>query len=543
MRSLVLLGGIVGIAAGVGAIAMQGCSSTSCDDASTCTPSSVDGSADGRARDGSTSGDASNSDAPSDDVTDESDGGDATGEGGDDGDASDGGEDADSAACVPGAAPSENGCISDVGSVFVATVAKGGNDTSGAGTMAKPYATVSHALGVLGTATAIYVCGGAYSDQITVTGAVNLYGGLTCADKVWEYSGKGTSVPVVTGTSPSFTLEVNALTAVVHVDDMAFQAPDASASSAGESSIAVWVNASTHVAFQRVTMTSGAGSEGAPGGAGGNWEDASAPTGASAMGPSGGLGQMCPCGSLTGGGGSAGATPGPGTNGAPAIDGGTGGDGLGGVYNAVKLQCATGDNGATAPPQGGGLGEDAGGTLSASGWSGGTGGIGSAGGEGQGGGGGSGGLSAAASGGGSAGGCGGCGGGPGGGGGAGGSSFALASVASNVTLNACTLTSGGGGKGGTGGTGQVGQPGGLSGDESKPGCPGGSGGTGGQAGGGGGGAGGYSVAIAYTGTKPTTQNGTTATPGTGGGAGLKGTGGTPAPTPGSVGIAQATLGF
>jgi uncharacterized membrane protein YgcG len=316
--------------------------------------------------------------------------------------------------CIVGGAPSENGCIMDSSGVFVATAAKGGNDTSGLGTMLSPYATVSHAIAESHGATAIYVCGGSYVDQITVSGALNLYGGLTCAGHVWAYSGDAASVPVVTGSTPSFTLEVNALAAAVHVDDMAFRAPDANAADLGESSIAVWVNASTNVTFQRVTMTSGAGAMGATGSSGDDWADASAPMGANATGGTGGASVACPCGSSIGGGGNAGVSPGSGTSGGPVVDGGTGGDGLGGVFGSVTIDtCSNGNTGATAPDEGGGSGEDAGGTLSTSGWDGGGGGVGTSGGVGQGGGGGSGGRAAAASGigGGSAGGCGGCGGG------------------------------------------------------------------------------------------------------------------------------------
>jgi hypothetical protein len=443
--------------------------------------------------------------------------------------------------CTSGA-PARNGCVSDSTGVFVSTT---GTDMPGFGTMEQPFASVSYAVGNVGPSAVVYVCGsgGGYTDQIPVVAGVSIYGGMSCSVTPWVYS--AAFVPVVTGTTAGFTLQINAGGAKVDVEDMSFVAPSGAA--AGESSIAVMVNASTNVEFHRVKITSGEGAAGAMGGPGNAWTDPSAPVGGSTTtAGAGGLITICPCGSLAGAGGN--GTPTAGTNGAdggPAVTGGSLGDGLGGIYNALGCgHGGSGDNGASAPAQPGGLGEDAGGTLTALGWSGGTGATGTAGGVGQGGGGGSGGANGGVNvGGGAGGGCGGCGGGPGIGGGAGGSSFALASVGSTVTLDDCRVLAGNGGNGGQGGSGQAGQPGGFAGTESSPGCNGGTGGAGGQAGGGGGGAGGYSVAIAYTMTEPTVKGGTTAKPGTGGGAGPAGTGGSMVPGPGSMGIAMGTLGF
>jgi len=446
-------------------------------------------------------------------------------------------------ACASGAAPADGGCIANTSGVFVSAT---GTNAPGFGTMKKPYASISYALANLDGANAVYVCGSgaSYSDQITVTAPVSLYGGLTCTSLPWTYS--RAAVPQVMGTSPSSTLEVADVVGAVDVEDMAFFAPDANPASPGESSIAVFVSESTGVTFKRVTMTSGAGSTGATGSAGSAWTAPQAPTGGSAVGATGGAPAVCPCGSTAGTGGTATPTGGSqGTSGGPLVAAGTGGDGQGGEFGTpLVAACNAGQPGATAPAESGGVGQDGGGVLSSVGWDGGTGAAGAPGSEGQGAGGGSGGLSVlTTAGGGSGGGCGGCGGGPGGGGGAGGSSFALASVASAVTLDACTLTGGKGGTGGTGGAGQAGQPGGLAGAASSPGCTGGAGGNGGQAGGGGGGGGGYSVAVAYTIAEPTLINGTTTTGGTAGSGGPAGTGGTPAATPGSPGVAMGILGL
>src|SRR5580692_4835351 len=182
MRRLVLWGAVVGLGSGIlGGIAMQGCASVSCNDSETCDSSeSKDGSAD-----------SPFVEATLPDVTDattvdhsEPEAGEGIEDAGDSG-TSDDAADADGATpCTPGAPPADNGCIADASGVFVST---GGSDTTGTGTMTLPYATVSHALSKLGKATAIYVCGGSYTDQITVSSAVTLYGGLTCVSDVWVY--------------------------------------------------------------------------------------------------------------------------------------------------------------------------------------------------------------------------------------------------------------------------------------------------------------------------------------------------------------------
>jgi hypothetical protein len=554
-----LAGGAVLAIAGF-VVVGQGCSSNSCEDALNCASDAslsdaTDATGDHVVVHADAGHDAKSEDGGVDGATDGNSKGDTStkSEAGDTG----------PAPCPAADTPEQNPCvIAEKYGVFVAPAANGGSD-SGDGSREHPYATIGHALVNLGSTSRVYVCGATYPEALLVGTSfdgVEVYGGLECptagdggvADAgtidsgtgPWSYTGMLASVaPAATG----YALDVESLTKGAHFEDMAFTALPANAANAGESSIGVFVNASTAVTFKRVTMTSGNGSTGAMGSAGDNWADASAPMGGSTTTALGGgaLGPTCPCGSIAGLGGE--GTFSTGTNGGdggPVVTGGSAGDGLGGIYNVLDLSCENGDRGASAPAQTGGAGQDGGGALSASGWDGGGGSLGTPGGVGQGGGGGSGGLNTGLNvGGGSGGWCGGCGGGPGGAGGAGGSSFALASVGSAVTLDACTLTAGNGGTGGTGGAGQAGQLGGFAGNQSNPGCSGGTGGTGGQAGGGGGGAGGYSVALAYTNPEPTLKNGTTTTPGTFGAAGTAGTGGTPVPTPGSPGVAKGTLAF
>jgi hypothetical protein len=58
------------------------------------------------------------------------------------------------------------------GAVFVSSTT--GSDTSGAGTAASPWASISHALAHLGSTGRVYVCNGSYSEQVSIAGAVCL---------------------------------------------------------------------------------------------------------------------------------------------------------------------------------------------------------------------------------------------------------------------------------------------------------------------------------------------------------------------------------
>jgi hypothetical protein len=62
----------------------------------------------------------------------------------------------------------------------VAASAHGGSDTTGDGSKAKPYATIGHALGVLGGKSRIYVCGATYAESVALQTAASLYGGFLC---------------------------------------------------------------------------------------------------------------------------------------------------------------------------------------------------------------------------------------------------------------------------------------------------------------------------------------------------------------------------
>jgi hypothetical protein len=534
MRKLVMVGACLLATGAVVAVAVQGCASVSCDETETCQQSS-DGSTDRQS-------DRVLTDVPAD----------GKGKDGGDGAISDGSSDVDtSTPCTVGAPPAMNGCITSTSGVFVST---GGMDKPGYGTMKQPYQTITYALASLADAgaSAIYVCNGTYSDQISVMSGVSIYGGMTCKNGNWVYD-TGSSA-VVDGTKNDFVLTISGVAAAVDIEDMTFVGADASGSGIpGDSSRGVIVGGSTAVSFERCMIGAGAGAVGSMGGAFTSNYTAMTQTGNNASGTTAGGAQTITCtlpASASSSGGAGGSLASDGQNGGsnPPITGTAPNDGIGGAGATSSVLCKNGDPGAPAP--GGSAGAaGTGGTLSGSAWAGGSGGPGSVGDPGQGGGGGGGALTTNGGGGGGAGGCGGDG---GLGGGGGGGSFALVIASSTVTLTACTLRTVGGGAGGPGSSGQDGQSGGTAG--TSPGCNGGGGGQGGGGGGGGGGAGGPSIGVAEVGSVMLTIDGMSITTNltslagpsmfVGGSAGSGGTGGSPgsggAAAMGTAGVGGAT---
>jgi hypothetical protein len=458
--------------------------------------------------------------------------------------------------CTSGAPPSMNGCITASSGVFVSMT---GMDMAGYGTMSMPYASVTYALQHLTSTNTVYVCGGTYTDQITVGGAVSVYGGLTCAGGDWVYS--ASAVPVITAMNASFGVEIDAGSAAVDFEDIEVDGADAGA---GGTTIAFWANSSTNVSLHRVKIvgaTAGQGATGADGTASPNYTAASADAGADSSTNTGGGGGQNSCADGTtsqgGQGGGGGGAPSGGQSGStayttpyPSFATGTGGTFIQCEASVGGISGSYGENGGAAgsPPANPGTW-----STSGSAWVPSVAGPGTNGGPGQGGGGGGGNTG----GGGGGGGAGGCGGAKGQGGTSGGASFALLSINSTVTLDHCTILGGTGGAGGNGGNGQDGQtpgaPGNGTGGTGVAGCAGGTGGFGQGGGGGGGGAGGPSVAIAYVGTEPTDPSGkstitagtTTPTAASGGNAGDGGTVSNPdngtAGDPGSTTAPVATL--
>jgi len=497
---------------------------------------------------------------------------------------SDGSKDApvDTFTCIPTSDPSSEPCvINEMFGVFVAPAASGGSDTTGGGSRAAPYATISHALASLGTLTRVYACAGTYAEAVTVNAAVDgvqVYGGLVCPGSdggsgAWSYgSGFASVAPATRG----FALDVESLVKGALLEDIGFTSMAGDPTVPGASSIAVMVNASTGVSFTRVHATAGAGVAGAngvavpavAGGTGTNWCAAAGQAGQAATGGGGGNNGVCTCGVDT----AEGSTGGPG--GGATLAAGNGGstpavtgtllpsDGAGGAGSATNGGfCANGHPGSNGALTVGGT-PGALGTLTASQWVNAVAGTGAVGSPGRGGGGGGGSATI----GGAGGGAGGCGGNGGVGGSGGGASLAVAVVNSTVTLASLNLATGAGGAGGGGADGEMAQAGGAKGVDptTSDGCNGGPGGAGAGGSGGGGGAGGPSVGIAWTGSTtsltldgmPVTALQSLTTPssfamggggalGVGGTAGAAATGGNPgvAGQPGPAGSSNAVVEF
>ena len=430
--------------------------------------------------------------------------------------------------------------------VFVSS-SLGADDMAGdRGTKTKPFKSIGAALNKA-DATRIYACAESFTEAVTISTGVELYGGLDC--KSWAYVG-ATNKTALTAAADLVPLTLGNAADAANVEDFAISA--AAAKAPGGSSIAVLANGAT-AKLTRCDLASGdgmAGTDGDPGdpngmaaaaGTTGN-NGADACNGNVVSGNPGGAAVANMCGGAdavsVGGGGGKGAVT-LGSNGDPGQTGTFGAAGTG-EPSAGAWSCngaepnGTGDGGDDGKAGDVGPGAAGKGSLSATGYAGMNGQPGVPGTPGQGGGGGGGakgGLICPANGAGASGGsggAGGCAGKAGSGGAAGGASLALVSYQATVLLTDCTLTASKGGNGGKGGNLQVGGSGGKAGSgglkasSGKDACDGGKGGAGGDGGPGGGGLGGHSLAIAYTGKAVAKMGKTMLTPGTKGTGGLGG---------------------
>jgi len=432
-------------------------------------------------------------------------------------------------------------CFTDEVWAFVSPT---GNDAN-PGTKAQPYKTIGKALE--GAKPLVAACEGTYAEALVIGRTVGLYGGVTC-----DFGKAGGATTLASGKAVGLTASQGAVT----LNGVNVTATDAA--TAGESSVGVLAESGVVLTVIGGTVTAGAGAAGGAGTTGTNYNVALASSddsikGKNASGNAGGAKQTCaalcveaPAVAVEGGPGGAGTGAGgaPGDVGKTTVVGAPANAGMGGLWDG--LACGNGRPGADGSSANGGAGATTPGSVEGGKWQVSRGASGETARPGQGGGGGSGGRdTGGANAGGGGGGCGGCGGAKGQGGQSGGSSFGVLSLGATVTLENVTVKAGAGGKGGAGSAGQTGQAGGARGDGvgAGTGCPGGSGGQGGQGGGGGGGAGGHSVAVAYSGTKPT-QKSVTAEPATaaakGGDPGSTGAGATAA-TAGADGKTAAEL--
>jgi len=408
--------------------------------------------------------------------------------------------------CDPTQSPADDACVvSDEVGIFVSP---DGDDGTGEGTRAAPYATLGKGIEEAAAAgKRVYAC--ATSEAYTETlgldadaSGVELWGGFDCAS--WEYS--TTQRARLEGGPTAVT--INGATGMEWHD---FEIEAAAATEPGQSSVGMFV-VGAEMVLERVALIAGQGSDGA---AGSLTPFTGYPTASELEGGDGtestpGIGcrsttLSCPAGGAPGEGGDGGRAD---DNGDDGIDGKP--DTLPGGDGGTVEECLSdtgGHSGATPTTTNDGRGATALGTLSASGWEPAPGNDGQPGEPGQGGGGG---ASVDNAGGGGGGGCGGCGGNGALAGSGGGASIALLMVGAQVELVGCTLTTSDAGDGGAGVAGEAGQDGGTRGTGAGNACNGGRGGAGQDGGASGGGAGGISVGIVYTGTEPTRDAATTA---------------------------------
>ncbi len=427
----------------------------------------------------------------------------------------------DGGTCDTTKSPSEESClVADEHAVFV----DGTASSTGSGSKNSPFKTISEGLtAAKSSGKIVLVCNTTYDERLTIDGGAKLYGGFDCG--AWAYAATGR--PEVKPTTRGIVLDIDAASAPVVIEDINFEAMDAS--DPGESSITAFVKNSSDAALARVNLVAGKGAKGKDG----TLQSVTQPSAASLKGNSatadtGGAVKSCIC---PAGGTTIGGTGGNG--GVSATGGGPGQTGtLGGGGSAGKT-CTSGQDGSAGAGDQHGTGAATLGSLTSGGWTATSGAQGTVGAPGQGGGGGGGSTDG---GGGGSGGCGGCGGAAASGGDGGGASIALLVLDSNVSVAQSQLASDDAGAGGKGVAGQPGQsPGGARGNGDNFGCQGGIGGPGGNGGAGGGGAGGVSAGIVHKGTAPTVDSNTTITPGKKGAPGI---GGKPGSNDGIDGLAQ-----
>jgi hypothetical protein len=452
-----------------------------------------------------------------------------------------GGEGGGGPAACTGDVSSESACWTNELGVFVSSDA---GDDSAAGTKEAPFKTIKRGI-ESAAGKNVYVCVGTkdYKEETiklnTGTDGIHIYGGFECS--TWTYA---TTRSAQVLSDSNIALRIDGLKKGAHIENVSFQAADATGTGVDASSYGAFVTGSKGVVLTRVKLTAGAGAKGADGAVGTKGADGMVPgtdqIGAAALcgSPADGtpgkwLGASV-CGSRGGsGGGGVVDSSGPsGTSGTPSAnvdppnnenrglgattgaDGGAGSKGSNGnsgnaglaasesgTFTAVGFTVANGQNGNPGfPGQGGGGGGASKGSATCRGASGGAGGMG------------------------------GCGGEAGKAGGGGGASVGIFSWASEVSLVASTVQGRAGGAGGAGGNGGLpgaGAAGGAGGEKDQAltialGGNGGRGGDGGRGGNGSGGTGGPSFAVVYGETKPTYDADTVLAAGTPGAAGVGG---------------------
>lgn len=187
-----------------------------------------------------------------------------------------GGGAGDGSTCDMSKGPSEEAClIDDEFGIFVSPL---GDDTSGNGTKQSPYKTLGKAVTEASSASKhVFACddGSGYTETSTLTldasfDGLGLFGGFDCAS--WSYS--TTARAKLTGAATAVRIEN--VPASARVEDFDVSAVDAT--TAGESSLAMFVSNSEGLTLRRVALTAGKGADGAPGTNGQEGVDGETPT-------------------------------------------------------------------------------------------------------------------------------------------------------------------------------------------------------------------------------------------------------------------------
>ncbi|MET0411883.1 MAG: hypothetical protein ABW217_11340, partial [Polyangiaceae bacterium] len=125
------------------------------------------------------------------------------------------------------------------------------------GTRAQPVQTLAHAIELAATDDRdVYVCNGAYRENVTIAQRVSLYGGYDCA-RAW----RRVKDRAVVESGVGIPLRIEGVAGVVHIERIAFRAPDAIAP--GQSSQAGAILDSERVELVRVEFEAGHGAAGA----------------------------------------------------------------------------------------------------------------------------------------------------------------------------------------------------------------------------------------------------------------------------------------
>jgi hypothetical protein len=184
-----------------------------------------------------------------------------------------GGEGGGGGGTCTGDVSSESACWTNELGVFVSSDA---GDDSGAGTKEAPFKTIKKGIEAA-AGKHVYVCVGTNDyKEATISlklanDGIRIYGGFECSS--WTYA-TTRSAQVVS--ESNIALRIDGLKTGAHIENVSFQAADATLTGVDASSYGAFVTGSKGVVFTRVTLIAGAGAKGGDGDAGTKGADAAA---------------------------------------------------------------------------------------------------------------------------------------------------------------------------------------------------------------------------------------------------------------------------